>query len=166
MSNAHTPGAATGPACPARRVGLAYGVRSALMLGVALGGVAVSLIRQERDARASGEQALRAIHTELLRMAMDDPLYRSAWGPFFASDDPDAQREHMYVNLIISQFQMAFELRTISEQHLREAAYILLSGEAGQRFWATGRELRQRAVSSRRERRFHEIIDAEYQRAL
>ncbi|SRR5216683_926874 len=168
MINMRTLGTAAGPA-PARsasQVHLAKGTGSALLAGVALAGVTISLIRQERDARASREQGLRAIHTELLRMAMDDPLYRHAWGPNFDTDDPDIQREQIYVNLIISWFQVNYELKAVSEKHLRESAYILLSGEAGQRFWIGARELRLRTSDTRRDRRFHEIMDEEYQRAL
>jgi hypothetical protein len=90
----------------------------------------------------------------------------SRLGPYFASENPDAQREHMYVNLIVSHFQINYELRAIGERHLRESAYILLSGEAGQRFWIGARELRLRTSDTRRDRHFHEIMDEEYQRAL
>jgi len=147
-------------------IGQTYGAASALLAVIALLGVAVSLLMQAREARASRQYTLRSIHTELLRMAMDDPLYRRAWGPFFASDDHDAQREFMYVNLIIANYQMSYELKTYSERLLRDSAYHLLSGEAGQRFWAAGRERRLHTSSSRRERRFHQILDEEYQRAL
>lgn len=147
-------------------IGQTYGAASALLAVLALIGVAVSLFMQAREAKASREQALRAIHTELLQMAMDDEVYRRCWGPFFASDDPTGQREHMYVNLIISNWQMQYELRVFSEPHLRSAAHILFSGEVGERFWSDVRELRAGTASTRRERRFHEILDEEYQHAL
>jgi hypothetical protein len=147
-------------------VGQTYGAASALLAVLALIGVTVSLFMQARDAKANREQGLRAIHTELLQMAMDDELYRRSWGPFFASADPDAQRAHMYVNMIISTWQMQYELDAISEEHLRATAYLVFSGEIGQRFWSDARNLRLQAVSTRRERRFHEILDEEYKRAL
>jgi hypothetical protein len=72
----------------------------------------------------------------------------------------------MYVNLIISNWQMQYELRVFSEAPLRSAAHILFSGEAGERFWPEVRDLRVSTASTRRERRFHEILDEEYQHAL
>jgi hypothetical protein len=146
-------------------IGQTYGAASALLAVLALIGVSVSLVLQAREAKAAREQTVRAVHTDLLRMAMEDQVYRRAWGPYFAAGDSDRQRQHMYVNLIISNWQMRWDLRDISEQHLRATAHVLLSGEAGQRFWAEGRELRLRVVGSRRERRFHQILDEEYQHA-
>jgi hypothetical protein len=101
-----------------------------------------------------------------MKMAMDDPLYRRAWGPFFESADPDAQREHMYVNLIVSQWEMEYELKAISEVHLRSIAHVVFSGQAGQRFWGNVRDLRMASTSNQRERRFHQILDEEYRHAL
>jgi hypothetical protein len=132
----------------------------------ALIGITASLIMQARESKASREQALRVIHTDLLQMAMEDEVYRRSWGPFFAVGDAAAQREHMYVNLIISNLQLRYELNAISEEHLRVTAHTLFSGEVGARFWAEGREMRLRSVGTRRERRFHEILDEEYQHAL
>ena len=147
-------------------IGQTYGAASALLAVLALIGVAVSLFLQSREAKASREQALRVIHTELMQMAMEDEVYRRSWGPFFASGDPVAQREHIYVNLIISNWQMQYELRVFDEPHLRSAAHILFSGEVGQRFWSEVRDLRMRTASTRRERRFHKILDEGHQRAL
>jgi MYXO-CTERM domain-containing protein len=147
-------------------IGQTYGAASALLSVLALIGVTVSLFLQAREAKGAREQNLRAIHTELLQMAMDDEVYRRCWGPFFASDDPVGQREHMYVNLIISNWQMQYEMHVFSEPHLRSAAHILFSGEVGQRFWVEVRDLRVNTASTRRERRFHEILEEEYQHAL
>ncbi|MDL4774522.1 DUF6082 family protein [Actinomadura xylanilytica] len=147
-------------------IGQTYGAASALLAVLALIGVAVSLFMQAHEAKAAREQGLRAVHTDLLQMAMDDPLYRGCWGPFFASGNVDGQREHMYVNLIISNWQMRYELRAISEEHLRATAHIVFSGEPGRRFWAEGRDLRLRAAGGRRERRFLHLLDEEYEHAL
>lgn len=146
-------------------VGQTYGAASALLSVFALIGIAISLILQAREAKAAREQSLRAVHAELLQMAMDDEVYRRCWGPFFASGDADAQRQHMYVNLIISNLQMRHELDAIAERHLRSTAHILFSGEVARRFWAEGRELRWRAAAGRRERRFLQILDEEHQHA-
>lgn len=71
----------------------------------------------------------------------------------------------MYVNLIISNWQMRWELNVLGEPDLRSGAHTLFSGEIGARFWTNGRELRAQAATTRRERRFHAILDEEHQRA-
>jgi Family of unknown function (DUF6082) len=143
-------------------IGQTYGATSALLAGLALTGVAASLFFQAREAKATREQALRALHGDLMRMAMEDPLYRACWGAFFSSEDEDAQRAHMYVNMIINHWLLMWELSAITEQHLRAIANVVLSGEIGHRFWSDGRELRMASVGTKRERRFNQILDEEY----
>jgi Family of unknown function (DUF6082) len=143
-------------------IGQTYGVASALLAGLALTGVAASLFFQAREAKATREQALRALHGDLMQMAMEDPLYRACWGDFFSSEDEDAQRAHMYVNMIINHWLLMWELNAITEQHLRAIASVVLSGEIGHRFWSDGRELRMASVGTKRERRFNQILDEEY----
>ncbi|GIH98527.1 DUF6082 family protein [Planobispora takensis] len=146
-------------------IGQTYGAASTLLSVLALLGVAASLVLQAREAKSDREQALRMLHTDLMKMAMEDPLYRRAWGPFFDSDDHDTPREHMYVNLIVSQWAMEYELETITEQHLRSIAFTLFSGPAGRRYWGNVRDLRLDSTSTRRERRFHQILDEEFAKA-
>ena len=146
-------------------VGQTYGAASALLAMFALVGVAVSLVLQAREAKSAREQTLRSLHGELMRMAMEDPLYRACWGAFFTSDDPDAQRAHMYVNQIVNHWLTMWELRSITEPHLREVAQTVLAGPYGQKYWSEVRELRMTSASTRRERRFYRIPDEEYERA-
>jgi hypothetical protein len=141
-----------------------YGAAAAFLSVLALAGVAVSLVFQARETKASRDQALRSLHVDLLKMAMDDAVYRRCWGPFFDSDDPDAQRAQMYTNMIFSHWELMFELNAITEGHLREAVSVVLTGEEGRRFWEGSRSMRASAAGTRRERRFHEIVDEEYLR--
>ena len=99
-------------------IGQTYGAASAMLSVLALIGVAISLIMQCRESKASREQARRALHFELLKMAMDDPFYLHVWGPF-APPDTDLYREHMYANLILTHWQMDWDVGAIDEEHLR-----------------------------------------------
>ncbi|MEX5636273.1 DUF6082 family protein [Parafrankia sp. FMc2] len=141
-----------------------YGAAAALLSVLALAGVAVSLVFQARETKASRDQALRSLHVDLLRMAMDDEVYRRCWGEFFDSSDPEEQRAQLYVNMIFSHWELMFELNALTEVALHEAARIVLAGPDGRRFWEGSREIRARSVSSRRKRRFHAIVDEEYLR--
>src|SRR5690242_93952 len=63
-------------------IGQTYGAASAVVSALALGGVALSLFLQTRQSRAEQVQAIRGIHTELVRMELEDlPLYLPCWGP-------------------------------------------------------------------------------------
>ncbi|OHV66823.1 hypothetical protein BCD48_35640 [Pseudofrankia sp. BMG5.36] len=141
-----------------------YGAAAALLSVLALAGVAVSLVFQARETKASRDQALRSLHVDLLRMAMDDEVYRRCWGDFFDSADPEEQRAQLYVNMIFSHWELMFELNALTEVALREAARIVLAGSDGRRFWEGSRDIRAKSASTRRKRRFHEIVDGEYLR--
>ncbi|MFJ2033769.1 DUF6082 family protein [Streptosporangium sp. NPDC087985] len=80
------------------------------------------------------------LHADLMRMAMEDPLYRACWGTFFTSENANEQRAHMYVNMIINHRLMMWELRSITEAHLWAISSIVLSGPVGWRFWTDARE--------------------------
>ncbi|MGP4027011.1 DUF6082 family protein [Actinomadura sp. 3N407] len=78
------------------------------------------------------------------------------------ADDPEADLQNVHINLILSEWQTSFELRMLDERHLRLLAKGLFQGEGGRRFWTTAREARITTSSTRRERRFHQIVDDEY----
>ncbi|MEV8631972.1 DUF6082 family protein [Streptosporangium sp. NPDC051023] len=143
-------------------IGQTYGAASAVLAVFALMGVTASLILQARETKAGREQTLRALHTDLMRMAMDDPIYRACWGTFFTSENPDEQRAHMYVNMIVNHWLMMWELRAITEAHLRAISVVVLGGPVGWRFWTDARERRLLSASTRRERRFNRILDEVY----
>jgi hypothetical protein len=103
-------------------VGQTYGAASALLSVFALGGVAVSLHLQRRESKAAREQALRGLHTDLLRMALEDATFLECWGPIGESTDVGWYRQHIYLNLVVSHWQMMWEIGAITERHLRLTA--------------------------------------------
>lgn len=146
-------------------IGQTYGAASALLSVLALIGISVSLILQARENKANREQALRVSHTDLMRKAMEDPLYARVWGALTPPGDFDSQREHMYVNLIISHWEMEYGLGAITEEHLRAIARGLFAEEAGRRYWRFARPVRMISSMGRREERFHRILDEEFTKA-
>ncbi|MDG4802668.1 DUF6082 family protein [Micromonospora sp. WMMD980] len=147
-------------------VGQAYGAASAILAALALIGVVVSLIVQAREAKAAREQALRALHTDLLKMAIDDPDLLECWGPIEESTDLGWFRKHVYSNLIVTHWQLMWEVDTLSEPHLEVLADQFFKGAAGRRFWAEARGPRMKAETSRRARRFTLVMDRRYQMAV
>ncbi len=71
-------------------IGQTYGAAAALLSVLALAGVAISLVLQARESKANREHASRLIHTDLLKLAMDDPAYLECWGPYSSATAPCA----------------------------------------------------------------------------
>ncbi|MFI1192358.1 DUF6082 family protein [Micromonospora sp. NPDC020750] len=147
-------------------VGETYGAASAVLAALALIGVVTSLVLQAREAKAAREQSIRALHTDLLKMAIDDPELLECWGPIEEATDLDWFRKHVYTNLIVSHWQLMWEVDVLSEAHLEVLADQFFKGSAGRRFWAEARGPRMKAETSRRARRFTSVVDRSYLSAL
>jgi hypothetical protein len=147
-------------------IGQTYGAASAILSMLALGGVALSLLLQGRETKATREQALRGLHVDLIKIALDDPLYLSCWGPFSGSTNIDDRRRHMYTNLMVSHWQMMWEVGGLHEKHLRVLAQELFAGETGRRFWSLMGDVRLDVELGRKTRRFHSIMADEYTHAV
>ncbi|MET8251417.1 DUF6082 family protein [Micromonospora sp. NPDC005197] len=120
-------------------VGQTYGAASAILAALALIGVVASLALQAREAKAAREQALRALHTDLLKMAIDDPALLECWGPIEDAVDVEWFRKHVYANLIVSHWQLMWEVDVLTAQHLEVLADQFFKGHVGRRFWAEAR---------------------------
>lgn len=147
-------------------IGQTYGAASAVLSVLAVLGVAVTLVLQARDSRALRLQAIRESHIRLLEMAMNDPELNKVWGPSGLSDPFVQQRQNMYANMILSQWEMSYATRTLTDDHLKLLAAEFLSGTIGREFWRIARQARLDTSEGKLNRRFHEIIDEEYQRLL
>ncbi|WP_189951826.1 DUF6082 family protein [Streptomyces alanosinicus] len=144
----------------------AYGAVSALLSALAVVGVAASLVLQAREAKAARVQTTRVLHIELTKMAMEKPEFLDCWGGPDSTRTVLLRRQHMYINLVVSHWEMSFEVGEITEQWLAAAADEIFAGEIGRSFWARSRQARLSTAASRRSRRLHEIIDARYQASL
>lgn len=147
-------------------IGQTYGAASAILSVLAVIGVAVTLALQARDSRALRLQAIRELHIRLLEMAMNDPELNKVWGPSGLSDPFIQQRQSMYANMILSQWEMSYATRTLTDDHLKLLATEFLSGTIGRDFWSLVRQARLDTSETKLNRRFHEIIDDQYQRLL
>ncbi|WP_125620585.1 DUF6082 family protein [Actinomadura sp. WAC 06369] len=146
-------------------IGQTYGAASALVAAFALVGIVATLIFQARETKIAREEARRVAIAELLKMAMDDPDLDEAWGPVPEGEDRRARRQLMYINMIISEWQMSFETKALPEVRLRAISREMFSGRPGRAFWREAREVRLSTSESKRARRFHQILDEEYRRA-
>jgi Family of unknown function (DUF6082) len=133
---------------------------------LALAGVVLTLGYQARETKRAREETRRQAISDLLKMAMEDPELDEYWGPILSPDDPKSRKQQLYKNMIIAAWEMAYETGATPENRLRYNANEMFSGEAGRTFWRNSRESRPSTSANRRERRFHQILDEEYQRAI
>lgn len=143
-------------------IGQTYGAASALLSVVAIIGVIATLVYQAREVKVAREEARRAAMSDLLKMAMQDPDFNECWGPTGLDEPFTDQRQHMYVNLILSQWQVSFETGALGEKRLRVIAAEMFRGRVGRKFWADAREVRLATTENRRAQRFHQVLDEAY----
>lgn len=148
-------------------IGQTYGAASALLTGLALIGVAGSMVFQVRAIQVSRKQAIREQHAHLVEMALTDPAYQRAWGGLYDMyGSTDKYRQHGYINLILSFWQDNYVLGGFRDHELRSAGSGLFRGEAGRDFWAETREMRFASSGGHRDKRFCQILEEEYQKAI
>lgn len=146
-------------------IGTTYGAVSAIIAAIALFGVAVSLVIQSREAKAARNNAQRAHHVDLLRMAMDDPRYMECWGPYL-TENFDAERQYTYVNLIVTQWHSEYEIGEMTDVLLRATAASVFTSSPGRQYWEASGSFWRDNYSSRRAKRFFRVLDEVYHEAL
>ncbi|BCJ35072.1 hypothetical protein Athai_25750 [Actinocatenispora thailandica] len=144
-------------------VGDTYGGVAAIASGIALVGVAGSLVLQRRQSRVEREYAFREYHREMLRMSMDDPALAACWGP--RRDTGLATDVDLYVTLMIGYWHAGWQVGAFNEQRLRLSLRRFFAGEVGRRCWREQDEERM-IGRSRRSRRFFRMVEADYRAAV
>lgn len=145
-------------------IGQTYGAVSAVVAAVALVGVTVSVAIQVREARANRKNAQRVLHNDLLRMAMDDPLFMDCWGPYL-TESTDAERQYAYVNLVVSHWYSSYQIGELPGDRLRSTALSVFTSAPGRHYWRVARPFWRDNYPGRRARRFCTILDEAYGQA-
>lgn len=142
--------------------GQAYGAASAVLSGLALLGVAVSLVIQQRQHRMTEEQTVRQRHFDLVRLTLDDMKFLNSWG-FAPKVDYDPALVG-FSNLILTHWLMLWRVGHVDEDTLRSNARVFFAGQVGRDHW------RQDGGSwptvGPRDKQFVEVLDQEYRRAV
>lgn len=144
-------------------IGDTYGGVAAIASGLALIGVAGSLVVQRRQHRVEREYAFREYYRELLRMAMDNPAYQACWGPSMNAGALPADVD-LYTTMIIGYWHAGWVVGAFNEARLRVALRRFFDGEVGRSVWRVG-DPRRTQGRDRRSRAFFQIADDEYRRA-
>lgn len=144
-------------------IGQTYGAVSALLSALALGAIAGSLVIQNRSAKLDRLQAHRAVHLNLLKMAIDDTDLLACWGlPHDATPDSVARaRQRVYCSQVIAWWEMSFEVGAVSEDWLRGSARELFRAEVSRDWWQhVGRRIR--TYDRKSTKRLRRILNEEW----
>jgi hypothetical protein len=114
-------------------MGDAYGGASALLSAIALCGVGISLISQQRQVRQEMVMIRRQQHFELVRLGIEDVELMGAVDERLAHAS-DA-RQQAYLNLMTNYWLAMWELDEIDADELRQLASSIFRGESGRRWW-------------------------------
>lgn len=148
----------------ASAIGQAYEAASAVLSGLALGGIGLSIALQVRANHQSRIQTVRQMHMDLLKLALDDPLYRPCWGAPNSANIDD--RQAMYINLILSYWQARWDIGSSDESVIRAQAIQFFRGEAPRLYWQEYGRARLSGIPERRRRGMTKILDEEYRKAV
>lgn len=122
--------------------------------GIAFLGIALTLFLQGRELQnqreeliisreeqqRSSEIALRQLHTDLIKMAINDHELRDVWPPI-APGMAETKKDH-YCNLILNLQKIAYEAHTIELAELRGALRHLMTSRDMYSFWKKARAAR------------------------
>jgi Family of unknown function (DUF6082) len=127
----------------------------------------VSLIVQNRQARAEQIQGIRSYYLELVRLELDAmALFQPVWGDTDIVG-PDERKRHVYADLMMNYAWMGFEIGTIPESLLRDMLAGMFTGKAGRDYWSRAHSSWiARSSASRIGRRFVSVVGEEHARAV
>ena len=150
-------------------IGQTYGAASAILSALALGAVAVSLLVQARQTKVQQVQAVRGFHLELLRTTLDDPsVYMPCWGWSLDMAEVARKRQQIFTIMMMNYERMGYEVGVIPELSLRGVFLAdMFQSEVGRQYWSHARSVWSLALGeSRQGRRFVQIVEDEYNRAV
>ncbi|MEU9231559.1 DUF6082 family protein [Streptomyces subrutilus] len=147
----------------------AFSAASVLLSGIALAGVAVSLMYQAQQTQAVKDERDRATHRQMVYLAMEDRALAACWEPPAVPMTFEQYRQIMFTNLIMGRWHAAYKLGDVDSSTLRFILDRHFRGEIGRLHWSHGRREWLRGAMGGRDRRaamFAEIVEERYQAAI
>jgi hypothetical protein len=146
-------------------VGQTYGFAAALLSGLALLTIAISLSYQSRQTTISQLQAARTLQLELFKMAYEHPDLQESWSSSLDLTYPE-WRKRSYMNLIFMYLRMGYIMHETTDDSLRRAMVNRFRTQMGREYWSDARWAFGIDVKNHRDRRFYQIAEQEYQKAI
>ena len=147
-------------------IGQTYGAVSALIAGIALAAVAISLFLQARSLTLSRTQMMRTFHFDLIKYSIENPELLPSWGftPEPGSNIEDIRRTG-FVNILAAFWITSYQTGVISADELRGNFTAAFNGEPGRKWWINSRENWTKDAKDRRSRHAIRIIEEEFRKA-
>jgi hypothetical protein len=161
--------------------GQAFGVLTAVFSGFALAALVITFWMQLQELKAqrtelcqqrellaqaqtalhrSAEADIRALHTDLMKMAIDDNDLADVWPPLQSGLLPRRNRQYLYANLVIQHAWLNIQIRDYSEAEMRNNLRHLFASPLIREYWADTQARRERLlVPGTPEFAFNEIAD-------
>ncbi|MEU4513577.1 DUF6082 family protein [Nonomuraea wenchangensis] len=121
-------------------IGETYGAATAVISAFALVAIGFSLFLQVREMRFARAEAERAHHFQLMQLQIENPVLSDA----LSIKSQLAPRVHIYLNLVLSYWEMLFRVGEMTEEQL---------------VWRATRDHRLLVVKDRRGERFISVMD-------
>ena len=147
-----------------RDVSILLATISSLASALALVGVAVSLLLQQRQLRANQIQTARMVHLEIVRLAIENPDLPISKSQLDRT--PEGVRKTSYIYLQFVMLRFLFSAHLFPEEGLRLHRRTHFANEMIRSWWLTARTHYRAESITRRDSRFVMIVDDEYRTAL
>jgi Family of unknown function (DUF6082) len=148
-------------------IGQTYGAASALLSGMALIGITLSLLVQARQARTERIRITRERHADLLRLVLEAPdVYGPVIGytPRSAVDD----RRLLFCTMWVNYARIGFHMGVLTEETLHDDIFgPAFTNDPMRKWWlAVRRYWSGDLIQGGKDRKFVKIIDEEYRKAI
>ncbi|TYB71236.1 hypothetical protein FXF51_02015 [Nonomuraea sp. PA05] len=149
-------------------VGDAYGSAVALLTATSILVLAVSVAFQARAARISSETTVRMLHVEMMRFAIEDPSLMQMEGSMWDGTEEglEEMRRWAYTNMQLALLRSFYALKETTTEALRMQASARFRSRMGREHWEVNRTWFRASERNHHDRRFGEIVEEEYQKAV
>src|SRR5690349_16929975 len=126
-------------------------VIATLISSVALVGVAIGLMIQARQLRASQLQAARSLHVELIKLAMENPSIGTAIESDYSVEEAS---KAAYLNLFFTFMQTSYSLTALSKEAVSLQTGRLFASEYPCVWWERARNAYTVEAATKRDKEF------------
>lgn len=145
-------------------LGAAYGGISALLAGVAAGGVAAALIVQIRQFKTSQAQGMRMMQLELMKMLIQEPDLRPT-SPSFPEASVETRRRAIFSNLMFRYLELGLEINYFTPESVKADLLEHFQIDEIRALWDKIRTRFAAGVVTAGQHRFMELIESAHQEA-
>lgn len=147
--------------------GQAFGVLTAVFSGLALAALVITFGLQLQELKAqrielcqqrellgeakaalhrSAEADIRALHTNIVKMAMEDTDLAEVWPPLQPGLRPRRNRQYLYANLILQHIWLNIQIGVLTEAEMRNHLRYVFGSPIMREYWAATRTTRARTL--------------------